>query len=1666
MTIHFDDDFEFDLDFSSPDDDVDSPSDSLVEEYLTDKRLSQFTQDVFLPMPIGKDKTLAILRVKDLIKILQGSSDIEDLVDGVTSDAEFRWCLFIIVKLSSVMFEEFPEIALIASRAITILNYAYESFSAMQLQKIRIPDADLVNAMFDSTNMPSSDLTNVNSPSIWFRNANTMNSVLKKIQFKEYAGLTDADMFLASCAALDSSRQHMATTEGGSIFIWNIKTLAKIIVLQVHVSRILCIAFSKDNRIFVSGSEDGSICLWHIENKNSLVHTIEIKLKSQISINLSKKIKAVALSADNQWMAIGCGNNSIYLYNLTEDSSPKLRHTLAGHSGAINMLAFSAHDAQLASASEDCTIRLWQVTDENIQLSSTILAGHTHLPDSDSFIPDKKIGVSSIAFSSDRNKWLLASGGEDKTIRTWSLDDLSSPRQVLTGHEGAILSLEFSRNNQWLISASEDKTVHTWSQKEHGQFAKHAVIAGHGRSVLNASFGEQEKVILSVSHNRLLVSDIPNHSLGTELVGHKKDIACLVANEKGWAISGGKDNAVCVWRVIAGKKLQLCRTFRGHQETISSVALSHDASHFASTDGKTIRLYRIHDRRITEERIITHEKISQLTFHPNNAWLITASRKQVQLWDIFTGELLFENTVIDDGHFKSISCLAYRADGALLAVGGIVYDTAVQLWELNKNGLQLKHTLSEEKSGHDNSCTCLVFHPQMPILAVARRNNTVTLWDTSTGEKLLQHNTFGHDYESGLNQDGVVSITFNEDGSLLFASTNGGTNGTPVIRAWDINSGNCVSVISTIEHRGNILLSFQKNRLITGNTDGAIHLLMPHKINNKTQWVVLSRSAPYHLFVKDLIIDAAAELSAENRNLLLQHGAAYKPATEQIDDCEANSDFALSLKGKRIGECEASIALEHIYKKEYMHAIDIFSGTLQFYPGHKPSYLYSAHCHHFLALKTQAEEHLFQAEHYFRMAIAAPPQEISTVVEFATFLYQQKRFEECLNILTSLHANAEITEAGTLSYPLFQAIPGFSKEMESVIILFDHNPGVLAFILKITCMGELKQVASKDFILDLETTMRGAIAESFDEERQSICEDAIRNIMAMTYSSSATLYMGEGNFVLAIEFFEKSKSIDPSFELVFHNLACCYHNLGVQTENFELIFRAEENFTLAMNYFPSAMNTKVEYANFLFQQERYSDCTTLLEDELLSKPFRCSQEDLKGLGGLSYSLHEIIILPDELQQEVIDSSGRLEINRPDIFGLYLIAYCAFRMRLSIDSSTKVASSFEGLINSITTPLDKIFYKMLYYSYWRIGDEANATRVLNKLHALQENTGGSVTVSGSGGKHPVTFESVIDRKRAFASMLNRSGNYQLAISFFLEQAKANPDDVWHIRNCAKCYHLLGITSSLPHAIQQAEQHFLLCIERSPTTLDVQVEYAIFLFQQNKRGKCLSILEQVLEASAPNCINQVFGDFIYCMPLDAHVFSAIPALAEIIQNHHSVIVIPDPYIFTCFLKICCLAMMSSAIPNKAIQDLTDAIKIATDQQNAEYVEVYEFYNMLQQYVASLSTAENLQDDWQQNCHVLYAHGYRFFMKIQENSLKIGKLASHSEDATKSSLLANTRQGCCFFASSDLGLQPTDIKADEFTLAGGDSAARDTALCILSEVSSEVTPEDATDNFCRVS
>lgn len=93
-------------------------------------------------------------------------------------------------------------------------------------------------------------------------------------------------------------------------------------------------------------------------------------------------------------------------------------------------------------------------------------------------------GYTAAAISPD-GRWIAATGGGNQSISLWRRDQTQSEPRRMTGHDGAVRTLEFSRDSRWLITASMDHTARIWSVEQAEQWMN---LAGSPSPLADAAF--------------------------------------------------------------------------------------------------------------------------------------------------------------------------------------------------------------------------------------------------------------------------------------------------------------------------------------------------------------------------------------------------------------------------------------------------------------------------------------------------------------------------------------------------------------------------------------------------------------------------------------------------------------------------------------------------------------------------------------------------------------------------------------------------------------------------------------------------------------------------------------------------------------------------------------------------------------------------------------------------------------------------------------------------------------------------------------------------------------------------------------------------------------------------------------------------------------------------
>jgi WD40 repeat protein len=243
---------------------------------------------------------------------------------------------------------------------------------------------------------------------------------------------------------------------------------------DVHHLMIRSVAISPANDLIATASGDGTV-----------------------NIHAAARIRSDHLKGDHDWFSIDAmmfspdgnhlataGGDSICIWNSTTGTRDAVIHT---PDGILRCLVYGPESTYIASGSYEGIIRIWH----NQQYDHSLVCKHA-----------KEVTALAVLPHSSH----LVSASQDRTIRLW---DVYTGRQLacFSGHSDAITALSASPDGRYIASASSDRTVRVWDVVNR---RCHCCFRRHRASVLAVRFSPNCTHVLSAAEDGIVsLWDIP-----------------------------------------------------------------------------------------------------------------------------------------------------------------------------------------------------------------------------------------------------------------------------------------------------------------------------------------------------------------------------------------------------------------------------------------------------------------------------------------------------------------------------------------------------------------------------------------------------------------------------------------------------------------------------------------------------------------------------------------------------------------------------------------------------------------------------------------------------------------------------------------------------------------------------------------------------------------------------------------------------------------------------------------------------------------------------------------------------------------------------------------------------------------------------------------------------
>ncbi|XP_016360044.1 katanin p80 WD40 repeat-containing subunit B1-like [Sinocyclocheilus anshuiensis] len=251
-----------------------------------------------------------------------------------------------------------------------------------------------------------------------------------------------------SSLVLGKSSGRLLATGGEDcrVNIWAVSKPNCIMSLTGHTSPVECIQFNSSEERVVAGSQSGSLRLWDLE------------------------------AAKSKWFVL----QICTLVNIKSTIRNKVILLKPGHTQAVRCLAFSPDGKWLASASDDSTVKLWDLIAGKM---ITEFTSHTSAVNAVQFHP---------------NEYLLATGSADRTVKLWDLEKFNMIGSS-EGETGVVRSILFNPDGSCLYSGSENTLrVYGWEPDR----CFDVVHVGWGK-VSDLAISNNQMIAVSYSQNNV-----------------------------------------------------------------------------------------------------------------------------------------------------------------------------------------------------------------------------------------------------------------------------------------------------------------------------------------------------------------------------------------------------------------------------------------------------------------------------------------------------------------------------------------------------------------------------------------------------------------------------------------------------------------------------------------------------------------------------------------------------------------------------------------------------------------------------------------------------------------------------------------------------------------------------------------------------------------------------------------------------------------------------------------------------------------------------------------------------------------------------------------------------------------------------------------------------------
>lgn len=452
----------------------------------------------------------------------------------------------------------------------------------------------------------------------------------------------------------------MDRAKDASRFILYHQTAIRNWPLQVYASALIFSPVNSITKIQYQAEEP----LWISQNPHMEYHWTPCL---QTLEGHADEVSSVCFSRDSRLLASASTDCTVKVWN---SSSGECLATLQ-HNAMVDSVSFSDDSGLLISASVDSTIHLWNTS--NWQRIMTMEDDDGELTTVTSFGTRDSQNEK---HKGDKNSIFLVSGSSDGTLKLWNTQN-GKPFRTVKGHSGAVSEVTISHNYQLLASASLDSNIKIWDLTS-GECIQ--ILKEHKKAVYSIAFSHNSELFLSSSSDQILKLWKTGTWECLQTFDDSNTPDCMYSvkfsHDSRLFASGSSDDTVTLWDTSSGQ--HICN-FSGHRSTVTSIAFSHDSKLLASASSdRTVKIWDATNRQHLND-FESHCYASPV-FSDDSSILASVSNSDhyyLKIWDAHNGRCIQRIKAWS----SRLSTLIYSSD--LKQLAPYLSDSIVRAWDIS-----------------------------------------------------------------------------------------------------------------------------------------------------------------------------------------------------------------------------------------------------------------------------------------------------------------------------------------------------------------------------------------------------------------------------------------------------------------------------------------------------------------------------------------------------------------------------------------------------------------------------------------------------------------------------------------------------------------------------------------------------------------------------------------------------------------------------------------------------------------------------------------------------------------------------------------------------------------------------------------------------------------------